>query len=730
MCVLLAFFFCQAQGHAQGKIRGVVLDVYNKPLAQAKVFIKGEYDFVYTGSEGKFELEVTAPGSYEVVAEHKDFAPVSVQVNVADLQHVFLARVVFKEKVNNYLYLNNIVVRSTRVNETNDKHKSEVLNRLDVLTTAGSNADITSAFKTLPGTQQAVSEDGLFVRGGTGRETKAYIDGTRVDNFYYSGAPDVAHRGRFPPSLFKGSFFSSGGYSAQYGQALSSVIVLETEGLPSKSSLDLNIGTAGINGTANFLGKKQKSSFGGSVNYMNLSPYYGLIPQKYDFSIMPRFLDENLFFRAKAGKKGFFKAFVSNGHSNLALSRQNIDYRYRRDFYSLLNNNTYSNVSYAADLTHKWNMETSFSFGSNEDRFRLGQIDSTEYGRYKDSVVKNYNWQGRLTFKKKLGKQLSLITGGEFEQYGKHYNKKSLSGNAFDRYNYLYSAFFAELSMKADQRFSFRAGLREEQSNRLYKIAISPRAMIDYHLGKDFHLSLHYGQFHQSPEEDLLYSGGPLRFQKATHYIAGFQKVKTNLYTFRVEAFYKKYQYLTVISPDTTQEGFGYAKGVEFFWRQKVSEKSFEYWVSYSFLDARRKFQDYPVSAQPSFASSHAISVVLKRYFDKISTHVAVSYSYESGKPYYNPQKGMEGFLTDRAPDFQNVNLSVAYVRNIGKVYSIFVFTMSNAFNQRQIFGYRYSGVDLNRREASTPLAPRFFYLGAFFNLGVDRTRDAFDRSL
>ena len=106
-------------------------------------------------------------------------------------------------------------------------------------------ADITNAIKTLPGTQQVGESEGLFVRGGTAAETKIFIDGTLVNKFFYSSEPDLATRGRFNPFLFKGTIFSSGGYSALYGQALSSVLLLESIDLPEKTSADVGISYLG-----------------------------------------------------------------------------------------------------------------------------------------------------------------------------------------------------------------------------------------------------------------------------------------------------------------------------------------------------------------------------------------------------------------------------------------------------------------------------------------------------
>ncbi len=107
------------------------------------------------------------------------------------------------------------------------KRAATVLNSIDVATVGGGNADITAArAKTLPGAQQVGEQEGLFVRGGAGYETKQFIDGTLVNNPYFTSVPDIATRGRFSPFLFKGTVFSTGGYSALYGQALSSAVIL------------------------------------------------------------------------------------------------------------------------------------------------------------------------------------------------------------------------------------------------------------------------------------------------------------------------------------------------------------------------------------------------------------------------------------------------------------------------------------------------------------------------
>ena len=133
------------------------------------------------------------------------------------------------------------VVISAGTFEASDRKKGLCLDPIDIVTTASANGDITGALKTLPGAQQVGESEGLFVRGGTAAETKTFIDGTLVNNFFYSSVPNIAQCGRFSPFIFKGTVFSTGGYSALYGQALSSALILESIDLPEQTSANLGI---------------------------------------------------------------------------------------------------------------------------------------------------------------------------------------------------------------------------------------------------------------------------------------------------------------------------------------------------------------------------------------------------------------------------------------------------------------------------------------------------------
>ena len=78
------------------------------------------------------------------------------------------------------------------------------------------------------------------MRGGIGTETKFFMDGNLVNNYFGNSVPGIKAMDRLNTSLFKGNVFSSGGYSAVYGQALSGVLALESIDLPERNAADLD----------------------------------------------------------------------------------------------------------------------------------------------------------------------------------------------------------------------------------------------------------------------------------------------------------------------------------------------------------------------------------------------------------------------------------------------------------------------------------------------------------
>ena len=248
-------------------------------------------------------------------------------------------------------------------------------------------------------------------------------------------------------------------------------------------------------------------------------------------------------------------------------------------------------------------------------------------------------------------------------------------------------------------------------------------------------MSFAYGDFYQKPENIYLFNTKNFSYTKATHYILNYSKT-SQFYTFRVEGFYKKYNDLVKTYPTYNNDGNGYAQGIELFWRDKKTFKNVDYWLSYSYLDTKRNFNNYPTQLQPNFAANHTASLVVKRFVMKWKTGFNFTYSYATGRPYYNFQNNGSGFsIKDEGKTipYNSLSFSLNYLPNLGKqnskTFIVLVASMTNVLNQNQVFGYNYS-YDGNIKQAINPPAQQFFFLGCFLSWGVDRTQNAINNNL
>ncbi len=303
---------------------------------------------------------------------------------------------------------------------------------------------------------------------------------------------------------------------------------------------------------------------------------------------------------------------------------------------------------------------------------------------------------------------------------------------------------FAETDLYATNDLAMKVGVRAEYSQLLAKWNTAPRLSFAYKLSRQAQLSLAYGQFFQNPERRILPTNNNVDFSKATHYILNYQRV-TKDYTLRGEIFYKDYNALyktganafgQLVAANTS--GNGYAKGVEIFWRDRKTIKNLDYWISYSYLDTKRDFNNYPSLLEPTFATKHTANFVVKKFVVKWKTGFNASYNFATGRPYYNFKYNTllgRNEVADQGKtiNYNNLSFSLNYLPYLGKQnakkFMVLVFSLSNVLNQNQIFTYNYS-TNGSRKEAVTPASRRFVFIGCFINLGIDRTENVINGNL
>jgi outer membrane cobalamin receptor len=711
--------------HAQVLITGTVRDQKKNPLAGASIAIRDSYYGTTSAPDGRFAFTVTDTGRQILVITMLEYATIEQELLIG--KQTITLNPVLKESITEL----KAVTISAGSFEASDKKRTTVLKSIDIVTSAGQQADIVAALKTLPGAQQVGETEGLFVRGGTGAETKVFIDGMMVPNPFYSSVPDIAQRGRFSPLLFKGTNFSSGGYSAQFGQALSSALVMESLDIPTRTESNWIISSAQMSVTAQQLNRSKTGSIGGGIVYSNLAPYFGVIKQKYNYTKAPEIINAELHARQKT-KSGMIKFYGYANHSTIGFERPGLEQENSLSRFHLVNKNIYTNLTYTGRLGENWKLYAGLSFSYNNDNIERYEIVKDTLNGYFLPKLTNITQQAKLIFSRNLSGISKLYIGTEAQRVTDKINAKDSIPFTSIHDNYLASFIEAEIYITA--KFAVRAGLRLEHSSLLQQTKLSPRVSLAYKLGDKSQLSAAMGDFYQKPETNYLFRTNQLSFTKASHYILNYQYI-FNGRTLRLEAFYKPYHqlisYPTGQSSPFANNGNGYAKGIEFFWRDKTTVKGLDYWISYSYLDTKRRWLDYPFRVQPSFAATHTASLVVKKFVEKISTNFSINYTHASGRPYYDPNRSLTDFMKDRTISFNTMGFQFNYLTQFGKAYTVLIFNMSNVLGSRQVFSYRFANTpdaDGHYRSAEvTPMAKRFFFVGAYVSIGNDRRKQVID---
>lgn len=698
--IVVSFAVC-----GQHSISGIVTDKAGEALLGVNVYLKGTYTGATTGIDGTFSFQSMEVDSLVLIATYIGFHTIEVPLAPKDQ---FL-RLVLKEKVSQ---LNAVVITAGSFNAS-DEQKREVLKPLDIVTTAGATADIPGALNTLPGTQTVGETGRLFVRGGEGRETKTFIDGMLVHNEYSPSAPNTPGRSRFSPFMFKGMSFSTGGYSAEYGQALSSALILQSKDISENDRVDVSVMSVGVDASVTKAFKN--SSLAGKVQYTNLTPYFELAPQNLKWEHAPEEVNGNFAYRLKTSQTGMLKVFTNLSSSVMDLYESDIAHPEVVLPVRVTNDYGHVNINYRELLNDQWGLRSGASFTKSKDAASLGSgARQQELAGYHVKLVADYQHSDRL----------AVVGGSEVISREVSQELNDTGESLLQEFNETISAAFIESQVFLSSSLAFKGGTRVEHHSLSQRLSVAPRFSAAYKTGDHSQVSVAYGQFYQSPAMQVVLTSPESTAENATHWISNYQWMKEGR-SFRIELYQKQYRdlvkYTNVFDPTSFGfDGKGHAKGLDLFWRDTKSFKNLDYWVSYSLLDTERDYQDFPGAFTPAFASTHNFSFVMKKFVDAVRSQIGLTYSYSSGRR-FNDLNSSE-FLGGKTPDYHDLSFNISYLYSNQVIVHAMV---NNVLGVNNIFGYEFASEhDENGFYASRPIAPpakRFLFLGVFITLSKNK---------
>ncbi len=702
-------------GYSQTRVSGNISDKSGNPLIGANILITGTYDGGISDTNGNFEFSSEETGVQTLEVSYLGFQSTKLETDMSKMQNL---KITLKESTQTM----DAVEISASTFKAGDNSKVAVLNPLDIVTTAGSMGDVVAALQTLPGTQSNAEDGRLFVRGGEARETAIFIDGMKVFSPYTRSIEGTPSRGRYSPFLFKGVSFSTGGYGVPFGQALSGILDLQTIDEPRATETNISLMTVGLGIGHTLKGKKQSISL--SASYIDLTPYFKLAPSRFNWITPYRGFAGETVYRYKTSETGLFKSYLAGDWGNIELNDTNLNTGIEEAI-AVKNGNIYSNNVYRNIINDQTSFFVGLSIGINSDLIEVDDI-AIRANLMGSHIKSQFKTILRDDFIVNYGIE-SMYQRDKFESL--LFSLSSFIRNPVERFN---SAIFLDGDYFFSKNTAFKPGLRIEHNTLFQTVDVLPRITLAQKVSKNGQISAAAGLFSQEVDSEFLYTSQGLVSEKAKQFLLNYN-IKTKKHILRAEVFLKDYtdlvsfqEFQPNVPSNISNTGQGQAYGLDLFWRGNQLIKNIDFWVSYSFLENKRKYQNYPVEATPNFSSRHNLSLVSKTWFASLKSQLGVTYQYGSGRPFENPNT--DGFLNERSKAYQNLSLSWAYLISQQKILFL---SASNVTGFRNEFGYRYADLTnsdgIYPGQVIRPSEDRFFFAGFFITISADKQQNQLD---
>lgn len=751
---ILIFWLFPLVVFSQSTIRGFVYDKSNgEPIMFANVLIKNTKLGSTTDVNGFFSFTKLQPGTYTLRVLYIGYDTVNIQVTVKD-KEIITKKIYLTESS---VMLNEFVVSAEKTEKTEQVRIS--INKItpkqiERIPSIGSEPDFAQYVQVLPGVIFTGDQGGqLYIRGGSPIQNKVLLDGMVVYNPFHS----IGFFSVFDSDLIRNADVYTGGFNAEYGGRISSVMDITTkDGNRNRQSGKISASTFGskllLEGPLIKSNDQSKTSlsyvFSGKTSYIRQSSK--LLYSYVDSSGIP--FSFNDFY-------GKLSLNTENG------SKVNLfGFRFTDKVkYKALSNFNWKTGGLGSNIIlvpsgSPFLFKVNFSYSNYE--ITLKESD----GLPRSSLINGFNLG--LAFNYFIGKN-ELNYGVETYGFKTDFNYYNSVGRKIDQVqNTTELAAYIKYKI-ATEKMVIEPGMRFQYYASLSKISPEPRLGLKYNLTSNFRLkfaggfysqnfisansdrdvvNLFYG-FLSSPELGDLpakFDGKDVKssIQRSYHIVSGFEYDLIKNLDLNIEGYFKRNIQLTNINrnkifedsgdnwqvPDLLKKDFivenGNAYGVDV--TLKYDYKRTYFWMAYSlgYVDRYDGFVNY----LPIYDRRHNINLVATRTLGKnLDWELSARWNYGSGFPFtktvgYYEQIQITEINTDlastnallallygnlnagRLPSYHRLDLTLKKTIEFSK-NSIFEITLSctNVYNRENIFYYDRIA---NKRVNQLPIIP------------------------
>ncbi len=720
---------CHAEVHT-GTIKGKVLDADTKfPLPGTNVMVVGTNWGAATCSKGEFKISNIPVGNYVLQFSFIGYESLKKTDIIVRPERITFVQTELKMSP---LQIGTIEVTPGFFSEKKEEITSIIsFSSEEIRRAPGAAGDISRIIMVLPSVAKVNDQtNNLIVRGGSPMENAFYIDNIEIPNINHF--PTQASTGG-PIGMVNVDFiqdvnFNAGGFSAKYGDRLSSVMEISfREGNQDEIDCQLDLNYAGYGGVAEgpLFNNRGSWLFSARRSYLELvvktldvgstvAPSYGDYQWKVVYNINPK-------------NKLTFIGLWGDDHNNPdreAAEENDMLYYGNQDIYErttgvnwriLWGKSGYSNTSFTytgnefKEDYYQTNMgihfvenrsnEIAFKF-SNINHILLNKKNTIEFGIEAKNLVSKYNsWYAEFT--DALGNTTpELILNDDVEA-----NKIGV---------------FVNYIMEPFSRITTTLGLRSDYFSYNENIHISPKLSFSYKFNHLTSLNLSTGIYYQNLP--LLFlsqneSNKNLKDLMAIHYVIGLEHLLTENTRLTMEIYQKDYENFPIDPKqpslfiiDEIYYGYGfyqshnklidngkaYSRGVEFIVQKKLAKDLYGL-VSASYFRAR--YKDGNGIWIDRVFDNQFIFNFQGGYKPNNMWEFSASWTYAGGAPYtpldvkasrqYHREVLDENKINQsRYPDYHSLNIRSDRRFYFKHSYLIFYLSIWNAYNHKNVATY------------------------------------------
>jgi len=729
LVVMLTLFYCNNNiiGQNITTISGKVVDENEIPLPYVNIYILNTLIGTTSDLDGKFSFSAELSSESILVASIIGY----------EKRNVILSK--NEEAINNLIIVMNcntveleeaVVIGSSFGTE---KAKGLVISNIDVYTTPGGAADLFQSIKTMPGITNVSESAELYVRGGNPNETVTMIDQASV---YHPYTYESSYGGLFSnlnTAAVKSMYFSSGGFSAKYGNVLSGVLDIVTQSQPitQKYTIGISMAAASINAQIPIIQNKLGISIFAQKSYTE--PIMWLNGSKKEFSSSPSSQDVTSIINYNYSETGKVKIV-----GTLASDSEGVVVK-RAEYNGVFNGNSSNKLLnfQISDIFNENNfIVSSVSYTLFKNSWKLGALDLDK----KDEVFKIRN-----DIESIISKRLKINSGFEYELRENTFignipynnydirpqsEKLTINSKMQEQRIGIYTEFTFNNILNV-KKLHFIGGIRTDYFPKLNLQNYDPRIGLTYKFNENADAKLSWGIFHQTPDMRLFTpsDGNPnLKAMKAEHFLLSFSQIEKDN-SFRIELFYKDYSSLPLKNENSnyTNDGFGFAYGADIILKGKLPF-NLDGWISYSYLNTKRKWMNYDRLTKSDYDITNGISMIIK-YNLSAFWQFGFNFKYSTGRPFtpiidseydtnyniYKPIYGLEN--SSNYPDYKRLDFRLTHFNQfIGKYFTVFYVEALNILDINNLFEITYSA----DYKTKTPVKSYFGRRTIVFGLNIE----------